>query len=72
MTSEVGSYEINVQEDSGDSNIYYVGKAASGSATSDPVWQIRRVNCTTGTILTWAENTDKNEHIFDNRESLSY
>ncbi len=63
---------LNVQTDSVDSNIQYIGKAAIGSATSAAVWQIARIDSTTGQIMTWAGGSDSFTNIFDNRESLSY
>jgi hypothetical protein len=63
---------LNVQTDSVDSNVQYIGKAPLGSATSAAVWQIAKVDSTTGTIKTWADGDANFDNIFDNRESLSY
>lgn len=63
---------INVQFDSTDANLQYVGIADPGSLTSAAVWKIFRVDCTTGTIITWADGNDNADNIYDNRESLSY
>lgn len=67
-----GELAVNVQENSGDSNILYVGKATIGTATSAASWQIMRVNTTTGTVVDFADGDDSYDNIFDNRESLSY
>ena len=67
-----GDYAINVQVDSGDSNVEYIGIAPIGSLTSQAVWQIKKVNYTTGTIITWADSDKSSNNIFDDRESLSY
>ncbi len=63
---------VRVNENSGDSNIEYVGKAKIGASTSDAVWQIKKINSTTGTIITWADTDDNYNNIYDNREALSY
>jgi len=66
------NWAINVQVDSGDTNIEYVGRANIGSATSDAVWQIMKVNDNTGTVVTWADGNENFDNVFDNREALSY
>ena len=63
---------INIQVDSGDSNLTYVGLAQPGTITSAATWQVFRINETTGTIIKWADGNDSFDNIFDNRESLSY
>ena len=51
----------------------YVGKAAPQSATSAPVWQIKRI-ATTGTVLsiTYASGSDSFNNVWDDRASLGY
>lgn len=63
---------VRVAENSGDANIEYVGRAPIASATSDNVWQIMKVDCTSGTVITWADGNDSFDNIWDNRESLTY
>jgi hypothetical protein len=63
---------LNVQTDSGDANVQYIGKADIGSATSEAVWQIKKVNSTTGSVITFADGNNNYDNVFDNRESLSY
>ena len=63
---------VQLQENSGDSNIEYVGLAAIGSATSAAVWQVQKIDCNTGTVVTWADGDNNYNNIYDNRESLSY
>lgn len=67
-----GDFLVNVQLDSGDSKIEYIGNAAIGSLTSQAVWKIKKVNYTTGTIITYANGDENFDNIFDNRESLPY
>lgn len=66
------NYDFLVRDDSVDSNLKYIGYAQPGSLTSASVWQIERIDCTIGATGRYAEGTDKFEHIFDDRESLSY
>lgn len=50
----------------------YVGKAAIGSATSSAVWQVQKIDESSGTIVTWADGNDEFDNVFDNYASLSY
>lgn len=73
VTATLGTtnYTTRIEEDSGDSNITYIGKAAIGSATSSAVWQIQKIDETTGMVITWG-GTGAFDNIWNNRESLSY
>lgn len=62
----------NVQVNSGDSNIQYVGSAAPGTPTSANTWRIQKIDSTTGTVVTWADGNTNFDNIWDNRESLTY
>ena len=64
--------EITYIDDYTTSNVTYVGKATSGTATSAASWQIQKVDETTGVIVTWADGDDNFDNIWDNRASLSY
>jgi hypothetical protein len=68
------SPDINlfIDTDSSDVNVQYIGKAAPGTATSAPSWQIKKVDETTGTQITFADGDALFDNIWDNRESLSY
>lgn len=63
---------VNTQKDSVDPLIEYVGVAQPGSLTSLALWQIRRVDCTTGTVVLYADGDANYNNIFDDRESLTY
>ncbi len=52
--------------------ITYVGIAAPGSVTSNAVWQIKRLNSTTGLVVEFANGNSNFTNIWDNRASLSY
>ena len=66
------NYETRIIEDSGNINISYVGKSATGSVTSTATWQVRRLDETTGLIQEWADGDSDFNNIWDDRESLSY
>ncbi len=52
-------------------NMIYIGQTVIGSLTSAPVWQIKRVDQTSGIVILWA-GTGIFDQIWDNRTSLSY
>lgn len=52
-------------------NVTYVGKAAIGSASSSAVWQIQKIDETTGMSITWADNAGFTQ-VWDNRVGLVY
>ena len=51
-------------------NYTYIGKALCGSATSAAVWQIKRIDATTGTIIQWCGGTQNFVYIFDDRAAI--
>jgi hypothetical protein len=53
-------------------NVTYIGQAVIGSVTSAAVWQIKKMDETTGLVLTWANSTASFSQIWDNRASLPY
>jgi len=59
----------------GGTNPVYIGKAASGTLTSDPGWQIRKLTYDINgnvTDLGFGNGTDNYTNIWDNRISLTY
>ena len=69
---EIVEVATRLVEDSGNPNISYAGKAIAGTATSAPRWQIKRIDETSGVIITWANGSTSPDNIFDNREGLTY
>lgn len=63
---------VIVEVDSGDSSVTYVCRAAPGSDSSDDVWQIMKVDETSGTVVTWADGDRDFDNVADNRESLNF
>lgn len=59
--------------DEPDSTITYVGKAAMGSATSDTVWQIKRISVSgTVTTISYADGVSNYTKEWDERTNYSY
>lgn len=52
--------------------ITYVGKAAIGSSSASALWQIKKIDETSGTVITWADGNSNFDNIWDNRASLTY
>lgn len=63
---------VRVAENSGDSNIIYIGQAAIGSATDASVWRIKRVNTSSGAVIDWLDGDSSFDNTWDDRESGSY
>lgn len=58
------------------SDLIYTGEAVPGSATSSPVWRIKKINLNNGTDsdieITFADGNASFDNIWDNRLTLSY
>jgi len=51
----------------------YIGIAPRGSATSEAVWRIKRIEDITGGIIRlYAEGSDKYEYVFDDYATYTY
>lgn len=51
--------------------IIYIGKAPVDSVESDPVWQIAKLDTSSGLIKTWAGSAGFTQ-VWDDRTSLTY
>ena len=69
---ETADFATQLIVDSVYPDISYAGKALAGSATSSAVWQIKKINESSGVVITWADGNTDYDNIFNNRESLSY
>lgn len=54
------------------SNIAYLGLAAIDSNTADPVWQIKKLDYTTGVVVRWADGNSNFDNVWDDRTTLLY
>lgn len=52
--------------------VTYVGYAVVGSLSSDNVWQVKKINETTGVVITWADGNSEFDNVWDNYASLTY
>lgn len=64
------SYATRLDEAS--STVTYVGKATTGSSTGSAVWQIQKLDSTSGLVITWADGDSSFDNVWNNRASLSY
>lgn len=53
-------------------NITYIGKAYPGASTASAVWQISKIDSTSGTNITWAAGSSNFNQVYDSRASLAY
>lgn len=60
------------QDDTTTANVIYVGKAPVGSSTAGSVWQIHKIDNTSGSIITWADGDSNFDNVWNNRASLTY
>lgn len=65
------SYAIRL-DDTSTTNVTYVGKATIASSTSSAVWQVQKIDETTGMVITWADGNSSFDNIWNNRTSLTY
>lgn len=63
----------DVETDFSAPGVYYIGQAAAGSSTSDPVWRIRKVTENlSGTSIDWAGGNAEFTNVWDDRLSFVY
>lgn len=67
-----GSVDLATQIDNSSTPIVYIGKAPIGSSTSSAVWQIAKLDTTSGLVKTWADGNASFDNVFDDRTSLTY
>jgi hypothetical protein len=53
-------------------SVTYVGMAAPGSAQSSAVWQCKKIDETTGTVITWADGDANFDNVSTDLTALSY
>lgn len=52
--------------------IAYIGLAVIGASESAPIWQIKRLDSTTGVDVRWADGNAEFDNVWANRASLTY
>lgn len=63
-------YKVSLDEAS--ATITYVGEADPGTAASASAWRIKRLDSTSGLLITWADGDSNFDKVWDNRASYSY
>lgn len=59
-------------DDTTTANVVYIGHARIGEATDDAVWRIKRIDESSGVVITWADGNASFDNVWDNRASLTY
>jgi hypothetical protein len=72
MVSPSSSLVATRLDDTTTSNVTYVGVAAPASLTSATSWQVKKIDETTGMVITWADGNTNFDNVWDNRASLTY
>jgi hypothetical protein len=70
-----GTTKYITRIDEASATITYIGKAVpAGTAvpTSDPLWQITKIDETSGTVITYADGDLLFDNVFDDRAGLTY
>ena len=68
----IGTTVFATRIDEASATVTYVGKAATGTATSSALWQVQKIDTSSGTVITWADGNGLFDNIWDNRATLSY
>lgn len=66
------SVPLAMQVDPASSTVTYIGQAKPGTATSSALWRVKKIDTTTGTVITFADGDDLFDNVWDNRASLPY
>ena len=67
--SEV-EYQTRIDEVS--ATVSYVGDTQPGVATSEAAWRIKKIDTTSGTVITWAEGSSAFDKTWDSRGDYTY
>lgn len=62
----------NVFLDEASATITYVGEALPGTAGSASTWRIKKLDSTSGLVITWADGDSDFDKIWDDRASYTY
>jgi len=66
-------YALKLADDSvHPDTISYVGEAITGASHLDAVWRIKKLDITSGVVITWADGVNAFTKKWSDRESLNY
>lgn len=71
VTANSPEYATRV-DDTTTADVVYIGNAPIGSASGASVWQIKKLDTSSGVVTTWADGDALFNNVWDNRASLSY
>lgn len=63
-------YATRIDEASG--TVTYIGTALPGTLTSAASWQIKKIDSSSGTSITYADGNSSFDNVWNDRASLSY
>lgn len=52
--------------------VTYIGKALVGTPQASALWQCKKIDETTGTVITWADGDDKFDNLATDLTALTY
>lgn len=68
----VETTEMAKRVDEASATVMYVGDAPAGSGIASSVWRIKKVDTTSGVVITWADGNTNFDNRWDQRTGLSY
>ncbi len=63
---------VAIKVDQPSSTIIYVGEAAIASLASEAVWRIKKIDTTSGVIITWADGDSQFDNVWNDRTTITY
>lgn len=63
------SYTVRIVDSGG---YTYIGKAVAGSSQASAVWQVQRIDESSGTVVLWADGDTSFNNVWNNYASLTY
>lgn len=70
LTQTVTQYALKLDESA--SPVTYIGEAVPGSSAASAVWRIKKIDETSGLVITWADGSADFDQIWNDRSSLIY
>ncbi len=67
-----GNEVAMVVDDTTTADVIYQGWAAPATATSAALWKIRKIDVSSGAVITWADGDINFDNEWDDRASLNY
>jgi hypothetical protein len=72
LKASVSSVGFSVLVSDVSSTVSYVGEAAPGSAASAAVWRIKKLDSSSGLVVTWASGNSNFDKVWNSRAGYSY